>query len=355
MEVDDKNKLEKGLSMNLIERYIQHVGQHVPEKSREDLKREIRSLIEDTLEDHSQKVGRPVDEGMVVEVLREFGRPEKMAASYVPERYLISPRMFPIFWLVVKIVVSVLFAITLARMFIGIGRAEADFVQLMIQFIAGLAEGTISALGNIVLVFAALQYFWPELGKELDKDDDWDPRKMERIEEKDQVSRFEQVAEITFSIIGLALFNFFPELLGFSFTQNGEWISLPALSPAFFTYLPWINLVWGAEIILVVFLLIQGRWQTATRWVAVAIKVMSVGLAGFMLTGPSLVALHAQDLVNAGIGFSLKNAETLVLVLEQGIKGILILVIVLDGFGIVKQLSQLTKRPEAWPPFTKGK
>ncbi|PKN91401.1 MAG: hypothetical protein CVU44_20015 [Chloroflexi bacterium HGW-Chloroflexi-6] len=327
--------------MNLIDRYISHVGKHLPEKSREDLKREIRSLVEDTLEDRSKELGRPVDEALTVDVLKEFGRPEKMAASYVPERYLISPRMFPIFWLVVRIVASVLLAIMLVKLFIGFGQADANYAQLLIQMVIDFAAGAISAFGNIVLVFAAIQYFIPELGQQLDKEDEWNPLKMEKIESDDELSRFEQVFGITFSVIGLALFNFFPELLGFGFVNNGEWMMLPAFSKAFFSYLPWINLIWGAEIILSLFLLIQGRWQAGTRWVSLGIKFMSIALAGFMLAGPSLISLNPEELARAEIGFTLENATRLISLLEQGIKGTLILVIVLGGFEIAKRIYKL--------------
>lgn len=324
--------------MNLIDRYIQHVGKHLPEKSREDLKREIRSLLEDSLEDRSRELGRPIDEALTVDVLKEFGRPEKMAASYTPERYLISPRIYPIFWLVVRIVMTVLFAIMLVKLFIGITQVDANFVQLIIQTVTGFASGALSALGNIVIVFAVIQYFAPDLSKELDKDDDWDPLKMEKIEDDQELSRFEQVFEITFSVIGLAVFNFFPELLGISFLKNGESIFLPAFSQTFFSFLPWINAFWGAEIVLGLFLLIQGRWQTVTRLVATAIKLISVGLAVLMLAGPSLVGLNPQDMVASGIGFTLETATRLVSLFKQGVTVTLALIIVLDGFSIVKRI-----------------
>lgn len=327
--------------MNLIDRYVYHVGKQLPEKSREDLKREIRSLVEDSLEDRSRASGRPIDEAMAVEVLKEFGRPEKMAASYVPERYLISPRMFPIFWLVVRIVMTVLFAIMLVKLFIGVAQVDANFVQLIIQTVMGFASGAISALGNIVIVFAIIQYFAPEVNKELDEEDSWDPLKMEKIEDDQELNRFEQVFEITFSVIGLALFNFFPELLGISFLQNGEWVSLTALSASFFNYLPWINLIWGAEILLGLVLLIQGRWQIATRGVSLVIKIMSIALAGLMLAGPSLVGLSAQDLVASGTGFTAENANFLVTLFGQIVKGTLVLIIVLDGVSIIKQFYKL--------------
>jgi hypothetical protein len=265
-----------------------------------------------------------------------------MAASYTPERYLISPRMYPIFWLVVKIVSSVLLAITLVKLFMGIGQLDASFPQLIIQSLAEFAGGVVSALGNIVIIFAVIQYFMPELGHEVEKAEEWNPLKMEKIEDEDQVSRVGQIFGITFSVFGLALFNFFPELLGFGFLKNGEVTFLPALSQAFFTYLPWINLLWGAEIILGVFLLIQGQWQTTTRWVAIAIKLLSVGLAAIMLAGPSLVGLNPQDMVSTGAGFTLEAATALVSLFKQAVTVTLALIIVLNGFSIARRIYKLT-------------
>jgi hypothetical protein len=332
--------------MNLIERYIQHVGKHLPEKSREDVKREIRSLIEDSLEDRSRELERPIDEAMTVGVLREFGRPEKMAASYTPERYLIGPRLFPTFWLVVKIVTSVMLAIALVKFFIGLGQPDASFPRLLLQTLLEFGGSAIAALGNVVVVFAILQYFMPELGHESEDEKDWDPLKLEKIEDGDQINRVELVFGITFSVIGLVLFNFVPELLGFSFVTDGEWIFLPALSDAFFTYLPWINILWGAEILLNLFLLIRGQWQTATRWVSITLKTATIILAGFMLTGPSLVGLNPQDMVASGLGFTPETAETLISMLELGIKGTLLLIIGIDGIEIARRVYKLLSRAD---------
>lgn len=236
---------------------------------------------------------------------------------------------------------TVLFAIMLVKLFIGVAQVNANFVQLIIQTVMGFASGAISALGNIVIVFAVIQYFAPEVNKELDEEDSWDPLKMEKIEDDQELNRFEQVFEITFSVIGLALFNFFPELLGISFLQNGEWVSLSALSASFFNYLPWINLIWGAEILLGLALLIQGRWQIVTRGISLVIKILSIALAGLMLAGPSLVGITAQDLVVSGTGFTAENANFLVTLFGQIVKGTLVLIIVLDGVSIIKQFYKL--------------
>ena len=67
--------------MEMIELYVKEVGRHLPEKMRSDIEQEIRSTIEDTLEDESRQQGRPVDEAMVVEVLKRMGPPRKVEAA----------------------------------------------------------------------------------------------------------------------------------------------------------------------------------------------------------------------------------------------------------------------------------
>jgi hypothetical protein len=55
------------------------------------------------LAEKSKTTGLPIDEKLTLQVLKELGKPEKMAASYLPQRYLIGPQLYPIFWLVLKI------------------------------------------------------------------------------------------------------------------------------------------------------------------------------------------------------------------------------------------------------------
>ena len=51
---------------------------------------------------------------MSEEVLKEYGSPSKVDAAYHPTHYLIGPQMYPFFLMVVKIVLGVLFAVSLA-------------------------------------------------------------------------------------------------------------------------------------------------------------------------------------------------------------------------------------------------
>jgi len=80
-------------------------GRQLPRNKRADIEAELRSALTDSLEARSQ--GEPTQD-QVVAVLKEFGRPEKVAASYWPEgQYLIGPRLFPLFRMVVGIALTV--------------------------------------------------------------------------------------------------------------------------------------------------------------------------------------------------------------------------------------------------------
>src|SRR5512142_1884314 len=106
--------------MELIDLYVAEVGQNLPAKGRADLEAEIRSLIEDTVEGRSQAEGRPADDAMVAQVLKEFGSPAKMAASYLPPRYLIGPRFYPAFLLVMRILLTLIGVVSLVKLGVDI-------------------------------------------------------------------------------------------------------------------------------------------------------------------------------------------------------------------------------------------
>ena len=111
--------------MKLLDRYMQEISNNLPAKKQADLTAEIRSLIEDTLDDRSQVEGRPVDEEMVAGVLKEFGSPEKVAASYLPERYLVGPQLYPTYMLVLRIVLTVMVVVALVGLGVDIAQQRA--------------------------------------------------------------------------------------------------------------------------------------------------------------------------------------------------------------------------------------
>ncbi len=246
--------------MKLVEQYINEVGANLPEKKRADLETEIRSLIEDTLEERSRSTGRQIDDDMIVEVLKEFGPPAKMAGSYMPTQYLIGPRLYPTFIMVLKIVSAIMLVLAVIGMVVDAVKGTSPYQSVFEIFVStggNLIQSLLAALGNVVFVFAIVERFVPQ---GIEKEKDWDPRTMQSIEELDKVSRVEQVWIIFWSSVAVLLFNFYPQLLKFGFIQNGEWYWFNFLSETFFGYIPALTVLWSLEILLCIST-VQGRYM----------------------------------------------------------------------------------------------
>lgn len=90
--------------MKLIDRYLNEVGKYLGSKNRNDILAEIRSHISDTLEQRVK--GEPTEEDITA-LLKELGRPQKLAASYSTSRqYLVGPELYPLFRMVAGIVIA---------------------------------------------------------------------------------------------------------------------------------------------------------------------------------------------------------------------------------------------------------
>jgi hypothetical protein len=328
--------------MNLIDIYISEVGKHLPKKSRTDIQEEIRSALQDLLDDRSQQSGRAIDEELIIKVLKEYGSPEKVAASYLPERYLIGPQLFPAFLKTIQIVLPIVGALALVGLGISLGKVNLsleNWFETTVQAVVEFFNSAIIALGNIVLIFAILERAIPNLKE---KTKTWDPRSLEKISPPDQVSLVEPVVAILFNFAAIVIFNFYPQLLGASYVEGQGWTFTQVLSEAFFRYVPVLTLLWGLKIILNILLLRRGQWQTWMRWFSLGLQAIEVGIASAMLKGPSLIALTAQDLTSKWLIPS-SPAQTLVELLNQAVTWALIIAIAAGIVEIIKIVLRLLK------------
>lgn len=290
--------------MNLIDRYVTEVGKNLPLlKGREDIEKELRSTLEDMLEDRAEQVGRPRDEAMEIELLKEYGSPQKVAATYNPQPYLIGPRMFPFFLFVLKLVVTVV--VTVLLVLTGIRAVTdspfmgADFVNIVGQGLSGIVSAVITAFGIIVLVFTILERTLPdsEIG-DFSGEKDWDPASLAKEPDPDTVKRGELIAEIVFTFIGLAILNLFPEILGVTFFTDGEQSFIPIFSAAFLQFMPWINAIFLAEIVLDIYLLRNALWTPITRIAKIIIEAASIVLAVIILRTPGIIGFTLESFQN---------------------------------------------------------
>jgi hypothetical protein len=344
--------VKKENEMNLIDKYIAEVGKHLPRRNRADIEAEIRSTLEDMLEERKQADGQ-VDDATVVQLLKEYGEPRKVAESYGGKQYLIGPSLYPTFVMVTQIVVSVLLVISLIGLGFGLAKAELsglEFLSTIGKSLLDLLGGLIVAFGNIVLVFAILERTLS--AKDLEQEtEEWDPAKLAKEPDPDIVNSTEQIISIIFLVLFLILFNLYPQVIGFGFFGENDWVFIPGmLSEAFYDYLPWLNLLFLVEIGSSVYLLHKGYWSVGTRIVNIIINLAGIVLAVIMLRGPALLELSTEQLAGTPLADA---AEVLVWVAGWVPTLVLVGIIVVSAIEIGEMIYYLVRRKPAPYPAIK--
>lgn len=329
--------------MELIELYTREVGRNLPEKMRADIEKEIRSLIEDTLEDEARKAGRSADEEMLVTVLTRMGPPEKVAASYLPPRYLIGPELYPHFIKTLRVVLSIVAVLAALGVGLSLGaRIEAtqSIGEVIGQVLSGIFGALMQATAIVILVFAVIQFASPEF-KNLASP--WDPRKLRAEPDPERVSLPGVLVEIVMTVLALIVFNFYSHWIGISNFVDGAWVHMPFLTEAFFRYLPFLSLVWALQIGLNVWLAAQGRWTPAHRWAMVGVTALHILVLAWMLTGPAIAALPAETLASWGSELPADAAQRITEGLATSVRLIIGLVIALQALEAGKHLYKLLR------------
>ena len=353
------------MNTNLIDNYVSEVGRRLPRKTRGDIEAEIRSILQDMLEERSQKAGKPVDEEMTLEILKAYGAPEKVAGTYLGDRYLIGPRLYPTFLLVMRIALLVIGI--LAAIGLGVAVYQTTLtplsttIQIILKANADFILSSFSALGSITLVFAILEWALFHAGKQVEfkglpMDKEWDPHSLLKTSPSNVVKMSETILEIVGSCVAIVLFNFYPQIFTFGIFSNGDWYvglgnaaaSTLLLSEAFFHFVPYLTAVWVLTIILDIILLRLGHWNLITRICLIGLRVINIFIAALMLGAPSLLAITAASLTPA-LGSS-EAAASLLNILNILVRVALGLAIFGNAVEIIRAISRLATN-EIFPQF----
>jgi hypothetical protein len=203
----------------------------------------------------------------------------------------------------------------------------------------------IAAFGNIVIVFAILERVLP--ASEFEKNEgEWNPADLAKEPDPDAVKISDAIATIIFTFIGLAILNLYPNVIGLFFSTGGEWTFISILSEAFFTYLPWINLLSVLQIIFNLYQLRQQMWTLFSRLVNIVIETSSIALAVVMLKGPSLIDLNADKLSGTTlVGVS----EVLTRVMGFMPKIVLMIVIIIGSIEVARMAYRIIRGRSSTP------
>jgi hypothetical protein len=221
--------------------------------------------------------------------------------------------------------------------------AGPEFAQAVWDGLTGIISAAIAAFGNIVLVFAILERYVPASELKLEEESEWDPASLKKEPEPDEVKIWEPIFAIVFTFIAISIFNFSPQWLVIPLASDDKVAFIPALTDAFFRWLPWINIGWVAEIVMNGMLIRAGRWTISTRLFSIGIKIFQVVIGYFLLTGPSIFGVTPEALQAAGV-FGVESAQTLGELAQNGIRGAIGVIIFITLIEIVKSIYKLVTR-----------
>jgi hypothetical protein len=191
--------------MELLDRYLQAVKFWLPKSQRDDIIAELSEDIQSQIEEKEAELGHKLDESDVEAVLKNLGHPLLIAERYLPsQQYLIGPVLFPVYRLVLKMLLCGYIAPWLL-LWIGLlifdpYRAEHSGLTQ----IANLRSLWLIMLYSVFLITAAFAFVerfklksWLVKG--------WNPRKLPAVRDPNRISRSDSTFELAGSIVYIAL------------------------------------------------------------------------------------------------------------------------------------------------------
>lgn len=287
-------------SKELLQRYLLAVKRELGGKQREDIAAEIESYIFDLLEERHPKA-KEIGKSELEAILKEMGAPRKVAAQYSPNRYLIGPRLFPVYWLVVRIVIAVVFgSITLSLLINAIINPPIEIGASIFEYLGTVWSGILSAAGAVTLVFAAIDRATE--GKPIDEIEELQELDLSELPElpetEKEVSIVETSFEIFFGILGIVFFTYVQKTGGYlpAFKNPAADAQMARIfTDGFLRFIPVLLALNGLEVARSITLLVQRHHSALTNWWQIAQECAQIVLNGFLLGALPLITLEFFD------------------------------------------------------------
>jgi hypothetical protein len=333
--------------MELLDRYLQAVKKHLPWQRQDDIIAELKANLESQLEDKEAELGRPLTQGEAEDWLKQLGPPIQVAARYQPQRYLIGPAVFPIYWYVLRLALtwaSIIYSIVVVAQVFGGQVPSGDSLLEAILRVPGVL---LTTTVWVTLVFAVLEFVathFPEKFKGFPvPSTEWSPASLPPVEKaaangKKPRSYAQAVAEVIFGFLFLAWLLLIPQhpyLImgpGAAYLRVSPFQLAPVWAQVFLCLVA-VNIVqmgWNVESLL------RGRWQRPQPVKNIVIK--AIGLI------PLAVLLAARDhasvllknplLDQARFGEALSN-------INNAINGVAVLICAIVAIQLVWDIVQM--------------
>ena len=146
--------------MEILERYLQAVRKFLPGNRQDDIIAELRANLEAQIEDAEAERGRTLAKEELEQLLKKMGSPIFVAMRYQPQRYVIGPKFFPMYWYVLRLAMmwSLLVYAIVNAVQIGAGQAGSHVSTAIAQALFQAPFTLLTVAAWITLAFAGIEY-----------------------------------------------------------------------------------------------------------------------------------------------------------------------------------------------------
>ena len=289
--------------MDHLDRFLESVRKYLPWQGQDDIIAELRANLESQREDKEAELGRPLSAEETEAWLKQIGSPMQMAAHYQPQRYLIGPAFFPIYWFVLRLAMmwaaAVYTIVSVVQIAVGPSNWPA-FLDAMLR----LPGVLITTAGWVTVIFAGIEFAtvrYPSLCRPITgPSGDWAAKTLPDFEKamtpkKKRRTFAHAIAEVVFGTLFLAWWLLVPQhpyLLwgpGAAFLKSSPFQLTPV----------WTDFYWCVVVLNVVQLawrivdLVRRTWQGERRAEQFAVKIF--GLIPLILLLSSNVWITLKD------------------------------------------------------------
>ncbi len=259
--------------MELVDRYLQAIEFWLPKGQKRDIIAELSEDIHSQLEEQETQLGRPLSEEEIEAFLKRRGAPILVANRYLPQRYLIGPVLFPIYWFVVRVVVAI-YCTVIASVYLLSYRAvhpAAGWREALLQTLGTVWASTVLGLTVITVIFVILEWVEPKTHFI----ENFKPRKLPKVRNPLAIPKSTAIAELA---VNLAILPWWLVNAG-----GPKVLNFITLSPSW-TYFYWgFAALTGLNVVLAAFNLVNRHWTKSTVFLRLIKDTVGSALLLWML------------------------------------------------------------------------